>query len=144
MEPEYYSAVFPIEDLKAHVRPEDLRAFKNIGLDRINGGSHLAQLRQGPRTVGLSSLQIYPQYEEVHVTYIEICSDVRGDKLGRKLLASIFDYAADMAKQSTEHIFISAGGFTAKGERSILPAMKELSIEYSSRGVTFDPPEHYR
>lgn len=96
---DYQTTVFPIEELNIRVNPKDLLAFKSIGLNRINNGSHLIQLKQGPRTIGLSSLKIYPQYEEVYTIFIEICSDVRGNKHSRKLLCAMFDYAANMSKK---------------------------------------------
>ena len=140
---EYSSALFPIECMKAHVRLEDLRSFKSIDRDRINAASHLAQLRHGPRTVGLSSLQIYPKYEEIHLTYIEVCSDVRGQQLGKKLLTAVFDHAAEMALSQDTRIAVTVGGFTQKGMRSILPAMRHLEREYSSKKVDFDCPAQY-
>jgi hypothetical protein len=75
---------------------------------------------------------------------IEICLDARGQKLGRRLLRSIFDYSADMATSLGKQNYIVVNGFSAKGERSILPVMRDFSIEYSKRGVTFDCPEPYR
>ena len=75
---------------------------------------------------------------------ISICKEVRGKALSKRLLAGVFDYAAQMSTELGEHFWITLGGFTPKGERSILPAMRELSVDYSHRGVTFDPPERYR
>jgi len=144
MDGDFHTAVFPLEHMDRHIVRDDLRAFKNIGLDRINGGSHLAQLKRSSRTIGLSSLQVFPQYEEVHITYIEICSDVRGGELGRRLLVPVFDYAVEMSEELGKQVFVTVGGFTPKGKRSILPKMRELSIDYSVKGVTFDPPEIYR
>lgn len=64
MDQDYHSAVFPVACLTGHVRRGDLRAFRTIWQDRINEGSHLAQLRHGERTIGLACLQVFKRHAE--------------------------------------------------------------------------------
>ena len=137
-EAHYNTAVIPGACSHARIRPEDLGAFGQDCLRNLKSCSHVAQLRLGPRTVGLRTLMVYPQYEEVHVTFGEIAKDMRGQNLNRKLLAGVFDFSARLAGQLGEHVYITVGGFTPDGESRSLPLLREMSVDYKRKGVTFD------
>lgn len=134
----YRITTFPQACHTAHIEKADLLAFDYISLDRVNSGSHITQLREGAETVGIVTLDCYPRIGDVHITYIEVSKSKRGIGLNKMLLTGVFDYAAKLATDYKRHMFLNVGYFTAKGERSVLPTLKELSVQYSQKRVTFD------
>jgi ribosomal protein S18 acetylase RimI-like enzyme len=115
-----------------NVVPEQLSVFKSVGDDRMKSASHIAQLVDKGRIVGLATTQFYPEYEELHITFLEVAKGHRGQKLGGRLLEGISDYVADVAYSFEQDFWVTSNGYTIQGERSLQPLISKLNLRHKN------------